>query len=64
MKHSYYLVESDNAPQPDKSFNLKQVNILLEYIEQLNFEFEVYLCVWDEEESNFDLKLNVTDKFI
>ncbi|QLF85230.1 hypothetical protein elemo19C_phanotate37 [Flavobacterium phage vB_FspP_elemoA_1-9C] len=63
MKQTYYLVESDNAPQPDKSFSLKEVKKLLEYTEQLNFEYEVYLCVWDNLEDEFDLKLNVTEQF-
>jgi len=63
MKQVYYMVESDNAPQPDESFGLKEVKQLQEYVEQLNFEYEVYLCVWDDRESEFDLKLNVTEQF-
>lgn len=63
MKQVYYMVESDNAPQPDTSFHLKEVKQLQEYIEQLNFEYEVYLYVWDEKNNNIDLKMNVTEQF-
>lgn len=63
MKQTYYIVECDQAVTPDKSFSLKEVKQLTEYTEQLNFEYEVYLCVWDNLEEGFDLKLNVTEQF-
>ncbi len=63
MKQIYYLVESDDAIEPDKSFGLKEIKTLLAYTEQLNYEYEVYLCVWDNLEEDFDLKLNVTEQF-
>lgn len=62
MKQVYYMVESDNAPQPDESFELKEVKQLQNYVEELDFEYEVYLCVWDDMKSEFDLKLNVTEQ--
>jgi hypothetical protein len=62
-KQVYYVVECDNAPQPDTYFSLKDVRELLTYTEQLAWEYEVYLYVWDEQESNIDLKINVTEQF-
>jgi hypothetical protein len=63
QKQVYYIVECDNAPQPDKYFSLKDVRELLIYIEQLDWDYEVYLYEWDEQESNVDSKINVTSHF-
>lgn len=65
-KEIYYLVECDEAVNSDKSFKLKKTKSLKEYIGNLaylNYKYEVYFCVWDNEKSEFYLKLNVTEEF-
>jgi hypothetical protein len=63
-KQAYYLVECDSAVNPDKSFNLKETEKLTKYIgnlQYLMYDYEIYLCVWDNLKSEFDLKLNLSD---
>lgn len=65
-KEIYYLVECDEAVNPDKNFKLKKTKSLKEYIGNLaylDYKYEVYFCVWDNEKSEFYLKLNVTEEF-
>ena len=67
MEKINYIVECDEAFNPDKSFNLKDTEELKQYIDNLEYsmyKFEIYLCVWNSSKESFTLKSNVTQEFI
>lgn len=60
----YYQVQCDEAKNPDKSFDLSQVEYLTDYLKEIkHLEYDVYLILWNEEYNFIEQMLDVKKEF-
>lgn len=60
----YYQVQCDEAKNPDKNFDLSQVEYLTDYLKEIkHLEYDVYLILWNEEYNFIEQMLDVKKEF-